>query len=79
MSEEKKEVKEPTIKQEKAKKPEEKKYPEGIEAKIDGMTMKDLEVGFKMICLHSGQNQVITAMGFKPFTVQDAGNLVKKR
>lgn len=70
------EKKEPELK----KKPEPKKlYPEGIEAKIDGMTLKDLEVAVKMICLQSGQNQVLTAMGFKPFTVQDAGNLVKKR
>jgi len=71
------EQKEPTIK--KASKQKEKKYPEGIEAKMDGFTTKDCEVMIKMICLNSGMNQLLTQAGFKSLPVADAGNLVRKK
>lgn len=54
------------------------KYPEGIEAKIDNMTNKDMEVVIKALCLNSGQNQILTSMGFRPLTVQDMGKLARK-
>ena len=73
MTEEKKE-KDPKVVKKKA----EAKYPEGIEAKLDNMTLKDLEVILKLVCLNGGQNQLLTAAGLKPFTVQDAGKLVRK-
>lgn len=64
---------------EKIVKKKESKYPEGVEKKVNDMTMKDLEVAIKMLAMNSGQNQVIRSMGFDPLQVQDVGDLVKRR
>jgi len=64
---------------EKIVKKKEAKYPEGVEKKVNNMTMKDLEVAVKMLAMNSGQNQLIRSMGFDPLQVQDVGDLVKRR